>query len=93
MNTIHSSNDPKYGITAQTVDSVFPGLIITGNMGIGTGYYSDSPTKSDHEMLLKRIEEIEKRLFILQPNQELQDKYPGLKEAYEAYRIIEKMVK
>ena len=93
MSTTQSSCDPKYGITAQTISSVFSGVTITGNIGIGSSYYIGHPTISDHEMLIKRIEAIEDRLLILQPNQELQDKYPALQEAYEAYKIIEKMVK
>lgn len=49
-------------------------------------------TESDHKILLKRIEAIEARLAIIEPNQALQDKYPALQEAYEAYKIIERLV-
>ena len=41
---------------------------------------------------MDRMAKIEERLAILEPNQELQDKYPALQEAYEAYKIIEKLV-
>jgi hypothetical protein len=52
------------------------------------------PLNSDEEFikLRKRVEEIEKRLAILHPNEELQAKYPALQEAYDAYKIMEKIV-
>jgi len=46
----------------------------------------------EYEKLLGRVQEIEKRLAILQPNETLQEKYPVLQEAYDAYKIIEKLV-
>ena len=49
-------------------------------------------TQIEHSALVKRVEEIEKRLAILRPNEELQSKYPALQEAYETYKIIEKIV-
>lgn len=93
MSTTQAAGEPKFGIIAQDIGSVFAGtgVTITGNMGIGSVYLSD--TISNHEILLKQIEAIEARLAIIEPNQALQDKYPGLQEAYEAYKIIEKMVK
>lgn len=42
--------------------------------------------------LLSRIEKIEKQLSILRPNIELHDKYPALKQAYEDYKIIERLI-
>ena len=42
--------------------------------------------------LTERISGIEKRLAILRPNWELQARFPALQEAYDAYRLIEKMV-
>ena len=39
-----------------------------------------------------RVREIEKRLLILEPNFELHDKYPSLKEAYEQYKLIERLI-
>lgn len=40
----------------------------------------------------KRLTEIEKRLLILIPDVKLMEKYPSLKEAYEAYKIIEQLL-
>ena len=68
------------------------GLAVVGS--IGATYITGTFTsQSDSQILLKRIEAIEERLAILEPNQELQEKYPSLQEAYDAYKIIEKLVK
>lgn len=40
-----------------------------------------------------RLSLIEDRLAIIRPNNALQEKYPALKEAYEHYLLIEKLVK
>jgi hypothetical protein len=50
------------------------------------------PSEEEFKNLMDRMVKIEERLAILEPNQELQDKYPALQEAYEAYKIIEKLV-
>lgn len=41
----------------------------------------------------EKIEAIEDRLAILRPDETLHEKYPALKEAYEHYKLIEKLVK
>lgn len=40
----------------------------------------------------RRLDKIEKQLLILKPSIELHEKYPALKEAYEAYLLVLKMV-
>ena len=52
------------------------------------GFPANLPVLDLHE----RITKIEKRLLILDPNFELHDKYPSLKEAYEQYKIIERLI-
>jgi hypothetical protein len=42
--------------------------------------------------LEERIEAIEARLLILLPDHELHEKYPALKEAYDSYKVIARMV-
>lgn len=44
------------------------------------------------DSVIRRLETLEARLAIIEPNQVLQDKYPALQEAYETYKIIERMV-
>jgi len=58
----------------------------------GTTYAPEFVTKQEHKEMLDRITEIEKRLFILQSNRYLEEKYPALKEAYEAYKLIEGLI-
>ena len=50
------------------------------------------PENKDFQELQSRISAIEKRLAILQPNETLQAKYPSLQEAYDHYKLIEKIV-
>jgi hypothetical protein len=71
-----------------------PGLAVSG------GAYSLTSTihlclnrDDDFNNLKKRVETIEKVLCILNPASELHDQYPALKEAYEAYKIIENLIK
>ena len=87
-----SCGEPKYGIIAQTMGQAIPGsMLVSGGMG-ASATWAPVFTESDHQILLKRIEAIEARLAIIEPNRVLQDKYPALQEAYEAYKIIERLV-
>ena len=52
----------------------------------------DLPGNTEFKKLSDRVEIIEKRLCILQENEELQEKFKSLQQAYEAYKIIEKLV-
>ena len=87
MSSFNACGEPGFGIIAQTVGSVLPGSVLTS--GVNGTSWSPVFTEFDHQKLLKRIEA---RLAIIEPNQALQDKYPALQEAYEAYKIIERLV-
>jgi hypothetical protein len=50
------------------------------------------PDNKDFVELKERIENIEKRLAIIIPNKELQARFPALQEAYDHYKLIEKLV-
>lgn len=50
------------------------------------------PTTEQMGAIADRLDAIEKRLLILQPNLELQDKYVSLKEAYDNYKLIERLL-
>lgn len=39
------------------------------------------------------MQEVRDRLLILEPNFELMEQYPALKDAYEKYKLIEKLLK
>lgn len=42
--------------------------------------------------LVERLSELERQLLILRPAIERLEKYPALKEAYEAYKMLDKLV-
>lgn len=42
--------------------------------------------------LAERIVDLEKRVSLLQPNLERIEKYPALKESYEAYKILDNLI-
>ena len=42
--------------------------------------------------VLAAIKALQERLLILQPNMELMDEYPALKDAYDQYKVLEKLL-
>jgi hypothetical protein len=50
------------------------------------------PDNKDFIELKGRIEGIEQRLAIVVPNEALQARFPALQEAYNHYKLIEKLV-
>jgi chaperonin cofactor prefoldin len=67
------------------------GILTTNSTNNSHIYLNLSDDKSFKD-LMKRVEIIEQRLAILHPNEELQEKFESLKEAYDAYKIIERLV-
>lgn len=65
-------------------------VLTSGNSGnlTWTGLIEDKKMKEVRE----RLEAIERRLLIIRPDVALMEKYPALKEAYDAYQLIEKIV-
>ena len=53
------------------------------------GEFIDGPTINN---INKSIEEIKKRLAILEPNLELHEKFQGLKQLYNEYKSMEKLL-
>lgn len=62
------------------------------SQGISYGMTLDLNQSPEFQALKDRIIGIEKQLCILQPNIALQEKYPALQEAYDAYQVILKLV-
>lgn len=60
--------------------------------GINGATWTSHLTNAEYDKLTARVVALEKRLAILQPNETMQEKYPALQEAYDAYKIIEKLV-
>ena len=50
------------------------------------------PDNKDFMELKSRIAGIEERLAIVIPNEDLQTRFPALQEAYNHYKLIEKLV-
>ena len=68
-------------------------VIFTTPTFTGTYVFPDLNAKqTDLHKIENRLIEIEKRLLILHPDFEQMEKYASLKEAYEAYKIIEKLI-
>jgi len=63
-----------------------------GNVGGTWTTTINYPTSEDFKKIEDRIEGIEKRLAIINPNEVLMARYPALQEAYDHYKLIEKMV-
>ncbi len=80
------------GATVPTVQSnTYSGVMVNYNGAITSTIYG-YPNMDQFNKLTDRIDSIEKRLAILQPNETVQEKYPALQEAYDAYKIIEQLV-
>lgn len=77
-----------------------PNQTFVGNEGItvssggwnGTTISIDLLNNADFQKVQQRLTEIEKQLCILIPNELMQEKYPALQEAYDAYQLILKLV-
>lgn len=68
------------------------GITISGNPTWKSAIELDLPNNKDFKELRERIEVIEQRLAIVIPNTELQARFPALQEAYDHYKLIEKLV-
>lgn len=53
----------------------------------------DLENNKEFQELKTRISAIEDQMLILRPDVAMQEKYPALKEAYDAYQVILKLVK
>jgi hypothetical protein len=90
MNGTISVGSGAGGFFSGTVPTAAINSVYTGAT-LNTGWIT-----SDAEAISKldnRISAIEDQLMILRPDKLLEEKYPALKEAYDAYQIILKMVK
>jgi len=67
-----------------------PGLLTSSNP-TWSSLELNLPDNEDFKELSNRLAEIEKRLLILNPT-DLQARFPALQEAYDHYKLIEKLV-
>lgn len=97
MTTVNSCGEPYQVTGASTtflgVTSAASGATLTMNPSWASTYNSPGlPTAAEFVDMLDRMERIEDRLAILIPNDDLQKRFPALQEAYDAYKMIEKLV-
>jgi hypothetical protein len=82
--------------TLTTVD--IDDMSVTGNNVAGITTSGNLPVTDYHDLNVSGIsvkdfmEEVSARLAILQPNEELHEKYPALKDAYDHYKTIEALI-
>lgn len=50
------------------------------------------PENEHFQKMIARMADIERRLAIIVPNEDLQARFPALQEAYDHYKLIEKLV-
>lgn len=82
------NGSPVTSAIAPTWTTINPNWTTT-NLGHVSGTSYTFPTTSD---VIKRLETIEKQLLILNRRLDLEEKYPALKDAYEQYMFILKLV-
>lgn len=98
-----TTGDPTFTTTSTGNGSILTSTVV-GTIGatqyttINPSYLTYPPapsyaTEDDIKKVDKRLAEIEDRLSILRIDENLHTKYPALREAYEAYKIIEALVK
>lgn len=68
------------------------GINISSGGSWGTTISVDLLNNKEFTDLQNRMAALEKQLCILRANETLQEKYPALQEAYDAYQMILKMV-
>jgi len=99
---------PVYTIDSVGMDTIdLSGITIGGSSGGNFSFTSSAPLNSingvheihtvngkriDLEELADVVETVKKRLLILAPNFELHKKYPMLKELYDEYKALEKLL-
>ena len=86
--------DSKNTVSPGVSTVIFNHSAVTGQVSSlhNDTYVINSPSNDDFCKLQERVRNLEKCLCILYPNNTLHEKYPVLKEAYNEYRLIEKLI-
>lgn len=86
--TISAAGGGAGGIS-YSASQIAPGLAVTGPV---TFIGDDADIKVNTKSMKEWMEAVEKRLAILTPNIELNEKYEALREAYEHYKTLEALL-
>ena len=83
IGAIHGGGSGHYA----SITTTGQGITTAGSSGniTGTSFF-DTISKVE-----ERLEKIEERLLIINPDEKLLEKYPGLKQAYDHYLLMEKL--
>lgn len=73
------------------VNNGFPNSVLTSG-NAGNLSWAELIENKKMKEVCERLDAIEKRLLIVRPDEALMEKYPALKEAYDAYQLIAKIV-
>jgi hypothetical protein len=108
ITTNYGASGPVYTIDSVGMDTIdLSGITIGGSSGNFSYITSAMPPNSingiheihtangkkiDLEELVDVVETVKKRLLILAPNFELHEQYPMLKELYDEYKALEKLL-
>ena len=92
MNSMGGQPIPNVSTTVFASPATSQYVLSNVSGGASSTTWTTYPSKTDYEKLEARVIALEERFAILQPNETMQEKYPALREAYEAYKIIEKLV-
>lgn len=79
-----------YSGSPYTISSASPSINITTEQG--KSYIKTNKHQIDLDELAEMMETLKKRLLILAPNFEMHEKYPMLKELYDEYKAMEKLL-
>ena len=82
--TIPVTTQPQYSFTATGTSSA--DLYVTGNAQFG------GDITIGGKSILDTLERLEERLAILQPDSAKLEKYAALREAYEHYKMLERLI-
>lgn len=78
------------GAATWTIGSTQPAINIANDGN--SNYIQTSKSKIDIDELADMMETLKKRLLVLTPNFEMHEKYPMLKELYDEYKAMERLL-
>lgn len=80
------------GQSSYTIGSSQPSISIGADSSSGKSYIQTPKSKIDIDELGDMMATLKKRLLILTPNFEMHEKYPMLKEMYDEYKAMERLL-
>lgn len=85
-------SDPSWYTTGTMANTTYT-IDTTSTITLGSAITEDFSRSENFQHLQEQLDAINERLAILQPNPEHLEKYEALREAYEHYKTLERLVK